>query len=151
MAEDVGISQTKILQMTLAEHAKPGRSMVLDLEMPREVTDKEVESIAAKLREGGLRDVGVAFGSTEEWPNALRLRFHYDRPTKLGARGLPIALLIVAGLAAGGLALGGGFKIGEAIGSNIIPLALITGAVVVLSVLALSRAQADINIRASRQ
>ena len=115
----------KDLDRTLLEFFSPGQRVSLLLGLPRAVSESEMEAMAEHLMDSGVQLHSMEFGSTAEWPNALHLVF--TRPPRASGYGVVwyIPIAIIGSLAVIGVGAWMGWKVGEAISVNIIPLTLI--------------------------
>lgn len=73
----------KFIDRIIQEHAVPEQPLDLYIGVQKELSDQELNTIQAKLAQGGVH-AQVDFGSTSEWPNALRL--HADQATDFNAK-----------------------------------------------------------------
>lgn len=142
------IDQAKVLQMYIEEHAQPGKRFSVLFHLTRDVSAKEISALQRALRDDGLEGATAELGSTAEWANALRLSFSYTK-RDVGPKVIPIAFLILAAIGISIPGAIGGWKVGDAISKNLIPIVLIGGGVIVLVALAASKAdiRADVSVR----
>ena len=117
------------LQTALLEHFNPGERVQVLLRLHEPLSDLQFHQIQQTLLQHGL-DAKIEAGSTDRWPNALRLVF--TRPSiKHGQIGFIPLLGIVA---LGGLGLFGLWQLNKlttALTKNLVPLALIAAAAVI--------------------
>ena len=124
------------LQLLVEEHFDPGEPVEVLIGVPEEVSQDKAQEMQRYMNERGL-DAKVAFGSSVDWPNTIRLEFTRPQNRRVEAKFLPLALLVIGALGVAGVGLILGFKIGgvlDQVGKNLVPLILIlVGGIVLVS------------------
>jgi len=123
------------IDVQLREHFNAGDRVELLVGIDADLTSEQLAQFTSHLRARGMQLTSpVQIGSTEKWPNALRITFR--RPSYEGVGFLPIPVLLFGGLALfGASVIGWKFtsEVAQGIRENIVPIvgSLVVGGVLV--------------------